>query len=104
MVISDFARLKFISNNFGLVILKFKKGRTLVEVTQKQIDWVLDYKSKFDVGYQRAARALQRRNFKITEYQTRFIFEMHSLYMFEKIYFNKLTHTNRFVAQYANQI
>ena len=85
-------------------IPKFKKGRKFVNITQKQIDWVLDYKSKFEVGYQRAARALQRRNFKITEYQTRFIFELHDLYLFEKVYVDKRTHSNRYVAKNVNQI
>ena len=83
-------------------------GRPPAEISQEELDYVLNYRTNFNVGYQRLYKVAQRDpNFnppqKFTEHHFRKIYDFKDLYMISKEYKEVKNHDLRFVARYANQ-
>lgn len=81
-------------------------GRKPISISQEEVDYVLNYKDNFNVGYQRIAKVAQLDENApqgIGEWKVRKIFDYHDLYNYQEDYIPKESHDKRFVARYAGQ-
>ena len=82
-----------------------KTGRKAKPPSQDLIDKVVEYRSQFNVGYQRCAFALNKKNIiSISARQCMTIYELEGLYMYEHEYKDKDQGRIRYVAKMVGQI
>ena len=93
-----------IFKKFNIEYPKLRKGRRPKDVDQIIVNAILEYTTKFRVGYQRMTDVLSRKGFEITQNQVKTINEIEGLFLFEKEYKPDDAHDLRFVAPFVNQI
>ena len=85
-------------------ICEKKPGRPFNPITSSEIQLVENYRSKYNVGYQRTFSALYLRGETITEHKVRQIFELNGLFKYEKDFKEDPLDFVNYVARYAGQI
>ena len=91
-------------NEYKLTPPRFSVGRRRKLPTQALTQKIIKYAMQFGVGYQRCCQALKLHGFEITEWDTRFAYEVNGLYRFEKEYTPKKSHDSKFIAEYTGQL
>ncbi|KAH0787715.1 IS3 family transposase [Histomonas meleagridis] len=71
---------------------------------RREVNFCLDYKDKYHVGYQRTAESAKRHNIATTEWSVRKIFTEQKLLCYKKPEKLPKEHLRLFVAKYANQL
>ena len=81
--------------------IEIHPGRKSREVTQAEIDFVIQYRNLFHVGYHRTAQAARSRGIKASDNTIKKIFEDKNLYCFK---IKKSENAHRFYAKYVGQL
>jgi transposase InsO family protein len=92
---------KFASHGISVTI---QRGRPKKEIPREKVSQVFKYRDKYNVGYKRAACALQNHDFSITASETRKIYQEEFLYLYAKKKLTQNSHYRRYVAKYKNQL
>ncbi|KAH0796373.1 IS3 family transposase [Histomonas meleagridis] len=90
------------ANSRGIAIPS--RGRPSKEIKEEEVNFCLDYKDKYHVGYQRTAESAKRHNIATTEWSVRKIFTEQKLLCYKKPEKLPKEHLRLFVAKYANQL
>lgn len=83
--------------------IELPKGRKPRDMTQSEIDFAVQYRNLFHVGYHRTAQAARARGIKTTDNNIKKIFLEKDLYCF-KVQKDKKKHLHRFYAKYVGQL
>lgn len=81
-----------------------KKGRKQKEINKDDIKFIIDYRNKYSVGYQRLSDISSAYNVPINSNQVRNVYKKNNLFLHQKKKKNMEKHDKLFVAKYANQL
>ena len=79
-------------------------GRKVKDLTQKEIDFAVNYRNTFHVGYHRTAQAARARGIKTTDRRMQRVFIKENLYCFKAEKKDEKKHTHLYYAKYAGQL
>lgn len=79
-------------------------GRPLKKISITLVEEVINYKKKFNVGYQRCCKVMKRKGFKTSEYEIQTIFEKEGLFNYEIEFKNSEENRKNYVAKFVNQL
>ena len=100
--------IKRLKKEFALAQVPFpeiQRGRKPSEITQDEIDAVIEYRKKFAVGYQKCAFALMKKNIAtISARKCASIYESEGLFLYEHEYIEKDEERIRLDAKMVYQI
>jgi transposase InsO family protein len=88
----------------NLALQKLQPGVKARKISEDVYMKVLRYKARWNTGLRRTTESLNDKGIQITEWQVRAIFEFEGLFQTETDYEPPRVHTNRFVAEFANQL